>query len=1264
MDIDFLQAMRGMGGAPQVSAGYAAEMALSDPMGFSSALVTSPGNNFFGPIGFLASSYFGLTANSINGRQEPILRSNIFERPTPWVTSHDRAQFARNARMLASIQGAGNYRFAESLQGLVGEDSLLGKYAYKRDRDGRFVNPQAGRTALGFMQGALGNEMIASQLVGAFNSFLGDDRGEGASVYAAHARRIANENSAKYQNPMQRGADGRWTYNSRIASDKDREAREMQYATLLHEAQDSAIYKNGIVADYDVKHGVSNRTIAKYISAAAENGLLSDNNKLSDEDQRRQNVIDRLNREMDEAARRRENLKTQQEARFASGDVDGAMALEESINRETVQINGLQQRSGEIQSKMTTHTGYGTLAQAAKRRADMQARMDAVREKAFGKNGQGGYAGEARRYEDAIAKLEESGKKEANIDGRWFNKEQLVAKRDAAIRNLDLMNGKIEDIGKEMRALTDQVGQSEEKLIKEFTGAVDALKDLYGGEEEAAAALAKLTGGRHVMEAGVATRMEGKIRELVKIGEAQGIGAGQTRMILDAMSASSGTAFGVDARDAGISGAGNGHLDMMFSAYGIKAASGARNETERARAIAGAQWGKQRMENTMEYAVLTQARSKLEDGVISQDEYNEIVASLTAGDERTRLKARDSFYNKAYGSVERGRRQAMSPVQMAALMAEISDKGQEDIAQNSNRLRKSDNDMYGRQAEDNIELDRARSDAYKSGMDITKVNDIEGRAEFESTMKSLQGLKGNDDAQFAAASMKDTYERTYREERARGRSEVEAKREAQARAMAQYRRTFESTLGKDVAENIAHAASVDKQNALDAAMEGQAISGDLLKGTDIENIIGLAGGLEENGGVSVGNLGKMADSVFNTLENLRPGDEKLSEAKRKYQELMSAGKYQEAASVLSGDVLQNLSDSEYDFVARRVKEAGLESTAKAKERREKNKESVSYDVETGSEFVRLTTGSAPTEVAVLENARNRNLEAADVIAPTQEQMDEDGKKLREAVRESGAELAAKVMEGKMPPSELFLNPDIPPEQREEALKQLEIGLGAEAFGLISDAVNQYAGGPVDAKTKAQYNLDAAKRSQLGVATRTLASMNDAEFSQYYQDVFGNDDKLEKANKWRHQMMEGGSTKSRTSAMRSLNEHFFDQIQKARENKHAEVVKERDPEKRKKLEEEEARIRANEERFRDDLKGVEVKGPDGKKYTQKLSVDSTMQAELQQSYRNSGGFTFPTGSGKGGGGSSGLESQLMQKMDMLIGSMSNLVDVIRNFHGTR
>ena len=1280
MELDIMQALSGVGGPPRTSAAYAADMSVSDPLAYAPALITSPGNNFFDDIGFLASSYFGLTAESVNGRQEPIFRTNIFDKPTPEVTSFDRAQFARNARILSSIQGAGNYRFGQALQGLVGEDSALGRHAYATDRDGRYINPEAERTALRYAQSAAGNEMVAGQFLGLFNNVLGDDRGAGASVYAAHAKRIAAANSPT-ANAMQRDANGNLTFDPRRRTSRDQEVLESQYATLLNEAQDSALYKGGIVGDYDTKHGVSNTTIAKYLSAAAENGLVEDHSVMSDEDRERKAQVDDYNRQIDERARERKKYQDKQKELMAQGKFKEAKKYDVNIQQETAAIEGMEQTRDEIQSKITTHDGFGTLREAAQKRADMQAEVDRYREEAYGKDGRGGVAAEVAKYGKALEDLNESGRSSIVVDGRKMSRDEVEGAYKASSAQLDDLNGKADDVSQKIRDMTDNVGQKIEKLSQTFTGAVDALKDLYGTEEEAAKALEKLTRGRHASEDGesINADMESTVRELVKIGQGAGISPTKMGMILTGMAEMTQTAFGLSGQDAALMGSPDRHMALLGASYAAKAANGAKTPEEAARAIAGAQYGLNQGLNSGVYKTLVQARAEV-GKTITQEEFDQLSQDLASGDNDTRIAARNRFYEQAYGSVEAGKRIASSAVSMAHIRDSLTDEGLGEVEAGFKNAREADARRYKGRAEDESRLSRSRARARQAGYTGQEMADVEDEAGLNAVIEALQAEEGNDDAQFAAESIQKEFDLVKRKEMAAGRTEEEATRRARSRALSLYRNSFKDTLGGDTAERIENERAKAASNALDEYSQGSAIADENFDESALGQLASESGIVEENGDVSRGNLGQAMDVVTKSLRKL--GDEQLSEMgldskslsdiEDRMRKARESGNFEEVSRIYNEEIDPKLGNEHREMLVRSIKRAGIETEAKRKERRDAAEKSEAHRQEVAARQERLSTGTtADAEGGVAKRSHVLNLEkeTAAVRPPTEEEAKAEGDELREAAdrTQSTREIAIQVAEGRRPKKDLLLNPDISPENQEEAVgRAAEMAGGAvtELIGMVNPD-GSYGAAPVDtlsdgapgsparpssgwispttgkvADTMVSPQFTSAKTGAVGTATTMFASLNDDEFERYYHETFGENADPSKANKLRHRMLESRTEKGRTAAAKDLNRMFQKQTKKAR----VEAGKEGDKER-------ETALRRTEERFRDDFKALG---------SGNYKIGSEEAAKLKDVNKGA-----ETRAGKyDGGGSNGLQVQLMQKMDMLIASMSGLVGAIKSTYGNR
>lgn len=1152
----------GKGGPLQdtVPMSWRASAGISDPMAYAPSLVTKNPNSFFGTIGGMIAGQLGLTGMSVDGSQQPLFRTNWFDRPNPAMTSFEHSRTAENARMMGAIQDAGMSQIGKAFGSVFAPEGLVGKMAYSTDADGRFVQSQFTRDIAKFAERAMSNPMVAGQLNEIVNQRLGYDRGAGANVFAARAPMMAQAIPELYYGDHAKGAAFAYDKNGQLTFDprsmgKDRELLNRSVASMMYGATQHAMYNGGITKDWDVTHGMTETGISKVLSEASVNGMLDDYSVMSDDDRERQKEADKKQKQINKSTAARDKLAERYEKLKDSGsrsDRKKAQEIKEKLAYYNADIAARMDEKKEIEDKITTHDGGGSFLDMVKKHNALEQQKETAVE------GVKGIQGREELILKEIAEIERTGARESSSG---HTRGQLEKQLRYVRRELEQASNEVNAISAEQDKLNKQLGESAKDFLKGYTGAVDALKDFTGDEESAVETLNRLTGNKATKEKGAAQRAEDQVRELNVIGMRAGLDPQKMGAIMRDMRGATQNLFGASAQDMALVGGSSiaGQYELLGTKMAAKASVGASSEEDRQLAQKGAEWRVKQLSQSNVGKALVQLRAAYESGSLSEEEYNRYAEAIQQGNEQTRIAAMDAFHAQVYGSKEEGRRQMRSASEMLMLQKNLTSEGKTAIREQSENAVRADDRNAKRETEAKRAESRQEMRLKNAGFSQKEIRETKQEASFEATMETLGQHSDDEDARMARQAMQEEYDAAYQIAIESGKSPEEANKAAEKAAVKAYNTQYKDLLG-DIDTEVQQNRSMKAADKLHDLGSATAVGRGGVGSDFSELVSGVEGAAEKDGSVSRENLGVLQKSLTDTImgmgkevrDRVGLGGREMRDYQKRISEAEKNGDYEEKARIM-GEMFSKLSPAQKKLVQRRAGRTGIESIESRDAREKKIAESDAEMIAVANAATKKLTGKDADHgggVAQIASGLQSDVVNAVDVKATPEQLaaeKEAREKSRKRNRATG-EIVADVATGAAPLSDLVMNPDVLPEERRARLESVanKFGFkindgkfGADLGGYLGASAEAESGlGPVHGGTAAEISGS----MEGGDIIANIMGSSDEQFESYYKSIGGKD-----KGSWgtdagdmlrlKHRLNKARSPKERTKIMKEIMGHL-------------------------------------------------------------------------------------------------------------------------------
>ena len=332
---------------------------------------------------------------------------------------------------------------------------------------------------------------------------------------------------------------------------------------------------------------------------------------------------------------------------------------------------------------------------------------------------------------------------------------QKKADRENAVEGSDTadrLDSEIEQLEQEFTqvqgqidGITQKVVDAASPLVEAVTGAVDAMKDFYGSEIEAARMLNTLTGGQGTKDKAVAQRTMQRMDELNVMSNLAGMDPSLVGKHLQRQQG----LWGFSGTGLSEGNALSGNMAMMSEARMMRAMVGlAGNGRAQAQLMDAAEGRTKAGADSRGYKVLTALVASKEAGRFkgNEDEYNEIMQDLQSSDPKRRKAAEKRAAVRIAGSQKGFDRMIHDPQTMAMLAESISPEGREAVSAAWDAASVNETDAMMERAGETTKERSLREALSESGFRTDFLNRQLDSAEFNSLNSQLEKLSENGDS--------------------------------------------------------------------------------------------------------------------------------------------------------------------------------------------------------------------------------------------------------------------------------------------------------------------------------------------------------------------------------------------------------------------------------------------------------------------------------------------------------------------------------------
>lgn len=811
------------------------------------------------------------------------------------------------------------------------------------------------------------------------------------------------------------------------------------------------------------------------------------------------------------------------------------------------------------------------------------------------------------------------------------------------------------NVQSDIDAITEKVVEAASPLVESVTGAVEAMKDFYGSEVEAARMLDTLTGGQGTKDKAVAQRTMRQMEELNVMSNLAGIDPTLVGKHLERQQSLWGISGSKLSGGSGLSGqmalmSENRMMRAMVGLGGDPKAQAQLMDAAESRANAGSQ--------SKGYRALIAAEYARKSGRFRgrESDLDEIIRDLQNGDPTTRKAAYERLAVAGWGSVKEMERQTKDPTQLALMEADVSEdpEAARRIAEAWDQMSVTETDEFMKNAGFKTDERRMYSALQESGLDVQHLNNSITDSEYSAMEDALSGMHGEEGGDAAHALLTNAYQA---ELKRNGGDESKARRAALA--------TFKSAGGMDLLsdenrsalDSVAHDARMEAMYGAVNFEEGNAALANSKDGEGWGWLGKYVSG--SDGTISRAALSKAGSTVFDALRQNRGkgvfldenGNELSEEQIKALEDKFKTGlkgKNGVAATENLLDVMRMLNPNGQELLRSRLDKQGFFTTDQADDMRDwANEDDMIRQLGVSAEAAKEMRGMSHDDAVVW--AKNwKKLQSKDISEEERAELQRQNDEIKERSRASAKGGAESLVEA-------FQTGEI------EKFKEAIVATGhtvEEANGIIKKFAEALGAVVLGDGDKSLSTLSLATESdngrafwlgnnQLGMGAR--ASLTDEGAADYLALLGGGD--IRESDKQRYNVKRkavgdaGRSDKERKSAYLGMLDIEMDAVDHSilelDRKKRGATGDEKDA-----LESQLAGLRRQKDALKDQRRGVESMKPE----------------EFVRTLGNAMQHVDSERKGDSGTGSSGRDdSELVGRVDALCGKIDQLCSNIdRNF----